>query len=56
MLQLVNDEPPVLITEQVFCQEGQVAPLTNNSVYIIDMDTPPDELEITLKATPKQGK
>ncbi|XP_041363241.1 extracellular matrix organizing protein FRAS1-like isoform X2 [Gigantopelta aegis] len=52
---LVNDEPPHMITEQLFVSEGKSVLLTNASMYVVDLDTQPADLLFTLTLPPTQG-
>ncbi|XP_048248290.1 extracellular matrix organizing protein FRAS1-like isoform X2 [Haliotis rufescens] len=52
---LVNDEQPHIITEQLFVQEGKAVTLTNASMYVIDIDTAPEDLFFTLQIPPSHG-
>ena len=54
--QLTNDEPPQIISEQIFCQEGRGILIKNASMFIVDFDTLPSELLLTVEKEPKQGK
>ncbi|XP_053388167.1 extracellular matrix organizing protein FRAS1-like isoform X2 [Mercenaria mercenaria] len=54
-IKLVNDEAPKVVTEQVFVQEGQQILVTNASVYITDLDTPNDQILISLQMPPEHG-
>ena len=56
IFQLVNDEAPVMKTEQLFVREGHLAALTNTSLYITDLDTPPRDLLLTLTSEPINGQ
>lgn len=45
-----------MITEQLFVQDGQeVVVVTNTSVFITDLDTPPSQLIITVGSSPEHG-
>ncbi|WAQ95604.1 FRAS1-like protein [Mya arenaria] len=46
-IQGVNDEKPDIVVEQVFVQEGQRVVITNNSVFITDLDTAPSNITLT---------
>lgn len=52
---LVNDEPPHLVTEQLFVKEGQAVTLTNASMYIVDLDSTPEDLTMSLLVPPTSG-
>ncbi|VDI42839.1 Hypothetical predicted protein [Mytilus galloprovincialis] len=52
---LLNDEEPLLVTEQLFVQEHQAVVVTNSSLYVIDIDTHPDQLLLTVKVSPQHG-
>ena len=54
-LQPVNDEPPKVITEQIFVHEGQTVFITNASIYVVDMDTPPTDLVVMISSAPTNG-
>lgn len=56
MLKLINDEPPIMATEQLFVKEGQAVSLTNASVYVMDLDTEPQDLQLVLILPPSSGK
>ena len=56
MLQPVNDEPPYIVTEQLFVKEGQAVTLTNASMYVVDLDTLPEDLMLTLRLPPVSGE
>lgn len=53
--QPVNDEPPHIVTEQLFVKEGQAVTLTNASMYVVDLDTDPEDLILTLRLPPTSG-
>lgn len=44
-----------MVTEQLFVQEGHEVAVTNASVFITDLDTPPEQLKITVEAAPEHG-
>ena len=52
----MNDEAPLIVTEQLFVQEGRVVALTNASMYVVDIDTSPDDLIFTLDVPPVFGE
>ncbi|ESO99609.1 hypothetical protein LOTGIDRAFT_173674 [Lottia gigantea] len=52
---LINDEPPEIITEQLFVQEGRFVTLTNASMFVLDIDTVPEDLVFTLDIPPSHG-
>ncbi|XP_052791092.1 extracellular matrix organizing protein FRAS1-like isoform X2 [Mya arenaria] len=54
-IQGVNDEKPDIVVEQVFVQEGQRVVITNNSVFITDLDTAPSNITLTVAAPPEHG-
>ncbi|XP_076458587.1 LOW QUALITY PROTEIN: extracellular matrix organizing protein FRAS1-like [Babylonia areolata] len=51
----VNDEAPHIVTEQLFVKEGQAITLTNASMYVLDLDTAPEDLTMTLRLPPTSG-
>ncbi|KAH3869870.1 hypothetical protein DPMN_033043, partial [Dreissena polymorpha] len=51
----VNDEPPVVVLEQLFVQEGQSVTLTNTSIFITDLDTGPGNISLVLGTPPEHG-
>ncbi|XP_013419183.1 extracellular matrix protein FRAS1-like, partial [Lingula anatina] len=53
---LTNDESPVMVTEQLHCQEGRGVVMTNATMYVIDFDSVPEELLFTVEALPQHGK
>ena len=52
----MNDEQPVLVTEQVFCQEGQGVLVNNASIYVVDIDSLAEDLIFTLTSRPQIGE
>lgn len=52
----MNDEPPYIVTEQLFVKEGQAITLTNASMYVVDLDTVPENLMLTLRLPPVSGE
>ncbi|KAK7498552.1 hypothetical protein BaRGS_00010212, partial [Batillaria attramentaria] len=52
---LVNDEHPHIVTEQLFVKEGQAVTLTNASMYVVDLDTDPEDLMLSLRVPPASG-
>ena len=52
----MNDEPPYIVTEQLFVKEGQAVTLTNASMYVVDLDTVPVDLMLTLRLPPVSGE
>ncbi|KAK3090989.1 hypothetical protein FSP39_016284, partial [Pinctada imbricata] len=54
-IQLTNDEVPVLATEQLFVKEDQSVTVTNASIYVIDLDTDPQDLVLTIGEVPQHG-
>ncbi|KAL3876627.1 hypothetical protein ACJMK2_034445 [Sinanodonta woodiana] len=54
-IQVINDEPPLMVTEQVFAREGHAVTVTNASIYILDIDSHPEDLALTLKTAPMHG-
>ncbi|XP_070544831.1 extracellular matrix organizing protein FRAS1-like [Ptychodera flava] len=55
-IQLVNDEPPLIIKEQLYCDEGGAAVVTNVTLYVTDLDTSEEDLLFTLSAAPNHGQ
>ncbi|KAL5018410.1 hypothetical protein ScPMuIL_004132 [Solemya velum] len=51
----VNDEPPLIVTEQLFVQENGAVLLTNASLYVIDIDSDDTDLIFTLETPPSYG-
>ena len=51
----MNDEPPELVAEQVFVPEGQTVTVSSASVYVVDLDTKPQDLVMTVVAPPTHG-
>ena len=52
----MNDEAPELVAEQVFVPEGQAVTVSNASVYVVDLDTKPRDLVMTVVTPPTHGK
>ena len=52
----MNDEPPVVVLEQLFVQEGQSVTLTNTSIVIPDLDTGPGSISCVLETPPEHGQ
>ena len=44
------------MTETLFVREGQQVLLTNASLYVLDLDTQPTELSLTLTSEPTNGQ
>ena len=51
----MNDESPELVAEQVFVPEGQAVTVSNASVYVVDLDTKPRDLVMTVVTPPTHG-
>ncbi|XP_035826399.1 extracellular matrix protein FRAS1 [Aplysia californica] len=55
-IKLLNDEAPQIITEQLFAREGRGVTLTNASMYVVDLDSQPQDLMFTLTTSPANGQ
>jgi hypothetical protein len=40
---------------QLFVKENQAVVVTNSSVYVIDVDTSPDQLQLKVDVSPQHG-
>ncbi|XP_069123568.1 extracellular matrix organizing protein FRAS1-like [Argopecten irradians] len=54
-IQLINDEAPMVMTEQIFVRENFNVLVTNASLYVVDLDTPADDLIFTVDTIPQHG-
>ncbi|XP_033757797.1 extracellular matrix protein FRAS1-like [Pecten maximus] len=54
-IHLVNDEAPMVMTEQIFVRENFNVLVTNASLYVVDIDTSADDLIFTLDTAPQHG-
>lgn len=54
-IQPVNDESPVILGEQVILEQGQTIVIRNQSLFISDTDTEPEDLIITIQQSPSHG-
>ena len=52
----MNDEAPQLVAEQVFVPEAQAVTVSKASVYVVDLDTKPQDLVLTVVTPPTHGK
>ncbi|XP_069157214.1 extracellular matrix organizing protein FRAS1 [Procambarus clarkii] len=54
-IQLINDESPVILGEQVVIEKGQTAVIRNQSLFISDADTQPKDLIVKIEQSPNHG-
>lgn len=54
--QPVNDEPPVVLGEQVVVEKGKTVAIQNQSLFISDIDSGAENLMVILKQLPQHGK
>ncbi|XP_023218012.1 extracellular matrix protein FRAS1-like [Centruroides sculpturatus] len=55
-IHLINDEPPIIVKQQLFVEPGQIAIIDNSTLLVYDRDTPVTDLIFILEIPPKYGK
>ncbi|XP_067131538.1 extracellular matrix organizing protein FRAS1-like isoform X3 [Centruroides vittatus] len=55
-IHLINDEPPIIVKQQLFVEPGQIAVIDNSTLLAYDRDTPVTDLIFILEIPPKYGK
>ncbi|KAG7168269.1 Extracellular matrix protein FRAS1-like, partial [Homarus americanus] len=54
-IQPTNDESPVILGEQVVVEKGQTVVIRNQSLFISDTDTEPEDLIVKIEQPPSRG-
>ncbi|XP_071508475.1 extracellular matrix organizing protein FRAS1-like [Diadema antillarum] len=54
-IQLVNDEQPIIFTEQAFVPEGEGVIIANVTIFASDLDTPTEDLLFEIVTYPQHG-
>lgn len=54
-IQLINDESPVILGEQVVIDKSQTIVIRNQSLFISDTDTEPEDLVVKIVQPPSHG-
>lgn len=52
----MNDEPPVVLGEQVLVEKGKTVIIQNQSLYISDTDSGAENLVIIVEQLPQHGE
>lgn len=54
-IEAINDEAPVAVFEPLIAAYNQLVQITNISFLIVDFDTKPEDIKITIEDGPKYG-